>query len=319
MDWIRAASTSADKADAVFLAVTALAVLALVSVTGLMIYFLFRYNHRRHPRAEQIEGHALLEVVWTLVPLVIFVVIFYYGWTTFEYSRNPPRDAMAVRVTGRQWRWGFTYPNGKQTATLHAPVNRPMKLEVVSDDVIHSCFIPAFRLKVDAVPGLTNHTWFQATRPGAYDLMCTVICGVDHSAMITKVNVVTEKEFRAWYFACEDAPEPHLPGSIPEPMPAAGEHAGLAVMRAKGCLECHSVDGTPMVGPTLQGLFGRREKVLVGGQPTPVTVDEARLRKAIAQPGEESVVGYPLGVMPKVPLEEGEMAQVVDCIKSLSK
>jgi cytochrome c oxidase subunit 2 len=317
MDWIRAATTAAAKADAVFLAVAALSVLFLVFITGLMIFFIVRYDHRRHPQAEQIEGHALLEIVWTLIPLAIFVTIFYFGWTTFDYARNPPRDALSVRVTGRQWRWGFTYPNGKQAAVLYVPVNRPIKLEVVSDDVVHGCFIPAFRLKVDAVPGLTNHTWFQATREGVFDLLCTVICGVDHSAMLTKVWVMPEPRFREWYFASEDAPEPRLPGSPPEPHPTAGEHAGLAVMRAKGCLVCHSLDGTPMVGPTFKGLLGRKEHVLAGGHRKPIVVDEARLRRAIQLPGEEPVEGYPIGVMPQVPLEGGELDQMVDCIKNL--
>jgi cytochrome c oxidase subunit 2 len=313
MDWIREASTAAGKADAVFFATLLLATLFLVFITALMVGFVLRYGRDRHPRAAQIEGNLPLEITWTVIPLVLFLVIFYYGWTRFEYSRNPPRDAMAVRVTARQWKWGFTYPNGKQTAVLYAPVDRPMKLELVSTDVIHGFFVPAFRLKLDAVPSFTNSTWFQATRTGTFDILCTVICGVDHSGMLGKVVVVPEAEFRAWYFAPEGALEPVLPGA---PAAPAAEPAGLALLRTKGCLDCHSVDGSPMVGPTLKGVYGRKEEVQLAGQVRRLTVDEARLRRAILAPGKEVVQGYP-PVMPQVELAPRELDQVIDYLKTL--
>lgn len=309
MDLFRSASTSAGKSDAVFWAVVGVAVLFLVLITALMVVFVIRYDRGRHPVAAQIEGHALLELVWTVIPLLLFLLIFYYGWTNYEYTRNPPGDAMVVKVTGRQWKWGFTYPNGKQTAQLYAPLNRPMKLDVVSLDVIHGFYIAAFRLKVDAVPSLTNTTWFLATRPGAYDIQCTVMCGVDHSKMLSKVVVVPEPEFRRWYFAPEGAPEPGMPAAAPIAVPG-----GLALLRSKGCLECHSMDGSAMVGPTLKGILGRREEVLVQGKPRRVTVDEARLKQAITTPGRAPVRGYP-PVMPQVALEPGELAQIIDYLR----
>jgi cytochrome c oxidase subunit 2 len=309
MDLFRAASTSAGKSDAVFWAVVGVSVFFLVFITVLMVVFVLRYDRKRHPRAAQIEGNTLLEILWTVIPLILFLLIFYYGWTNYEYTRNPPGDAMVVKVTARQWKWDFTYPNGKQTAQLYAPVNRPMKLNVVSLDVIHGFFIAAFRLKVDAVPGLTNTTWFLATRPGAYDIQCTVICGVDHSKMLSKVVVVPEAEFKRWYFAPEGAPEPGMPASPAEP-------PGLALLRAKGCLECHSVDGSPMVGPTFKGLLGRQEEVLARGKPRRVTVDEARLRQSILEPGKEPVQGYP-PVMPKLDLDPRELDLLVDYLKQV--
>lgn len=214
MDLIRA-STSAGQSDTIFWAVTGLAVLFLVANTVLMIFFVVRYQRDRHPVAAQIEGHTLLELLWTVIPLLLFLLIFYYGWTHYAYTRNPPRDAMVVKVTARQWKWSFTYPNGKQTAELYAPVNRPMRLDVVTLDVIHGFYVAAFRLKVDAVPTRTNSTWFLATRPGAYDIQCTVLCGVDHSKMLSKVVIVPEDEFLRWYFAPEGAAEPALPRAAP--------------------------------------------------------------------------------------------------------
>lgn len=301
MDWIREASTSAGRADTVFFATVLLSTVFLAFITALMIGFVLRYDRRRHPRAAQIEGNALLELTWTLVPLVLFLVIFYYGWTRYDDTRNPPRDALAVRVTARQWNWVFTYPNGRRTTTLYAPVQRPMKLELTSADVIHGFYVPAFRLKGDCVPGRANRTWFQATRPGEYDLLCTVICGADHSSMVGQVVVLPEAEFRAWYFAAE-GPEDSPPG--------------LAVLRARGCLRCHSVDGRPMVGPTFKGVYGRREEVLAGDRARGITVDEARLRRAITDPGRERVQGYP-PVMPRVELAPGELGQVLDYLRTL--
>src|SRR5512133_4316878 len=275
MDWMNQAALSAQKSDAVFFYVFGLSVAFLVFITALMIYFVVRYSKKRHPVAEQIEGHLGLEILWTSIPLVLFLSIFYYGWTNYEYMRQAPRDAMVVNVTARQWAWSFEYPNGKKSKVLFAPINKPMKMDVHSADVVHGFFIPSFRLKIDAVPARTNTTWFQATELGSYDIQCTVICGVDHSLMLSTVEVVPETAFKAWYFGPEGTPEPNAPGPKAAPprtalspregggpiglpsVPAQGagadngEHAALALMRPKGCFRCPSTDGTPMTGPTL--------------------------------------------------------------------
>ena len=192
MPWTQPVSLSAEKADAVFLFVLILSAVFLLFITVLMIVFVLRYNHRRHPVAAQIPGHLGLEILWTVIPLALFLVIFQYGWTQFEFIRQAPRDAMVVKVETRQWAYAFRYPNGKRTTVLYAPLNRPMKLEVVSLDVIHGFYVPAFRLKIDAVPNRVNSTWFQATRTGSYDILCTVICGPGHSDMLSRVVVVPE-------------------------------------------------------------------------------------------------------------------------------
>ena len=316
MEWMKQASTSAEKSDAVFFFVFGLSLLFLVFITVLMIYFVIRYSKKRHPKAEQIEGHTGLEILWTVIPLVLFLAIFYYGWTNYDYMRQAPRDSMVVKVTARQWVWSFEYPNGKQTKALFAPIGKPMKLEVRSADMVHGFFVPSFRLKIDAVPSRANTTWFEATKLGSFDIECTVICGVDHSLMLSKVVIVPEEEFKAWYFGGETAPEPGkaLRSAAHPDLPA--EPMGLALMRANGCLACHSVDGKPMVGPTLKGLYGKQEEVLVAGASRTVTVDEARLRLAIREPLREVVKGYP-PVMPSILLNDRELSEVVTYIKIL--
>jgi len=317
MNWMNEAALSAQKSDAVFFYVFALSVVFLVGITGLMIYFVIRYSKKRNPVASQIEGHTGLEIVWTLVPLVLFLSSFYYGWTNYVYMRQAPRESMVIKVTARQWNWSFEYPNGKVTRVLFAPLDRPMKLEVRSADVVHGFYVPSFRLKIDAVPARANTTWFQATKPGSYDIQCTVICGVDHSLMLSKVIVVPEEQFKAWYFGGENAPEPGAGFRAAEAHPDLRDiPPGLAILQTKGCLTCHSVDGRPMVGPTLKGLYGKAERVKVAETTQTVTVDEVYLRQAILKPADHVVRGYP-AAMPVVSIEPNELGEIVAYIKNL--
>jgi len=321
--FFQSASSASDKVDGVFLFIFALSVIVLVGVTATMVYFVVRYSRKRNPQPTNIEGHMGLEITWTVIPLVLFLVMFYFGWTNFHYMRSAPRDAMVIDVTGRQWAWSFKYPNGRLTEELYLALDRPVKLNLHSADVVHGFFVPAFRVKSDVVPGRTNTLWFEPTLLGTFDIECTVICGVNHSYMVSKVHVVPEERFKAWYFGPEDAPPP-VAAARPSPTkaePQAGEEAtmprGLALLEDKGCLTCHSVDGSVAVGPTFKGRFGGRDVVKRGDVETEVELDEAYYRRAIQKPEAEIVKGYP-PVMPEMPLSDDDLTAVIDYVRTLS-
>ena len=309
------ASSAAERVDSIFLFIFALSVAFLLFITFLMVYFVIRYSRKRNPKPRDIEGHFGLEVTWTVVPLVLFLAMFYYGWTNYEYMRNAPDDAMVVKVTGRQWAWDFEYPNGKPTEELYLALDRPVRLEIRSVDVIHGFYVPAFRIKMDAVPGKANYTWFTPTLLGSFDIECSVICGAGHASMLSKAVVVPEEEFTAWYFGGDDAPIPDQ--TMADSTPAdESVPSGLAILEANSCLACHSIDGEVTVGPTFKGIYGRTTTVEAEGTEREVVIDEAYLKKAIQDPMSETTKGYP-PAMPPIPLSEEELQEVIEYLKTL--
>jgi len=305
----------ADRVDAVFLYIFVLSAAFLVFITVLMVYFTVRYSRKRNPTPVDIEGNLWLETTWTLVPLVLFLSMFYFGWTNFAYMRNPPRDAMVVEVTARQWAWNFKYPNGKRSNELYVALDRPVKLELHSQDVIHGFYIAAFRVKEDVVPGRNNFLWFSPTLLGTFDIQCTVICGVDHSKMLSKVHVLSVEDFKEWYFRDEDAPPP-VKAQTAAAAVAGGEVVVPAVLREKNCLSCHSVDGSENVGVSFKGIFGQKQQVIVRGEQREAVVDEAYLERAIREPQTHQVKGYP-PTMPVPSLTDDEVREVVAYVKAL--
>jgi cytochrome c oxidase subunit II len=315
MPIIPQASSAAGRVDSVFLFIFVLCVAFLVLITAALIYFVFKFNRKKHPKAEDIEGNAWIETVWTVGPTVIFLAMFFYGWTNFSYMREVPRDAMVIQGTGRQWAWDFKYPNGKRSSELILAADRPVKMELRSQDVIHGFFIPAFRIKEDVVPGKENFTWFVPTQIGSFDIECTVICGVSHANMLAKAIVVPVSDFESWYFS--DARLPQKAKSSGPAKVEAAANPGLSILSGKFCSTCHSIDGTALVGPTLKGLFGKRQIVVDSkGKEREITVDEPYLALAINDPGFEIAKGYP-PVMPTSPLTEKELTAVIDFIKTL--
>jgi len=320
MPIIPQASSAAGRVDSVFLFIFVLCVAFLLLITAALIYFVVKYNRKRHPKAEDIEGHAWIETVWTVVPTAIFLVMFFYGWTDFRYMREVPREAMVIEATGRQWAWSFKYPNGKRTSELVLAADKPVKIELRSLDVIHGFFIPAFRIKEDVVPEKENYTWFVPTQLGSFDIECTVICGVSHANMLGKAVVVPVSDFERWYFSREDVPLPKAISKVSRPVAAKTETSvspALNVMNQKFCPACHSIDGTALVGPTLKGLYGQKRTVVDSkGKEREITVDDAYLARAINDPGFDTVKGYP-PAMPKSPLTDAELKQVIEFIRGL--
>ncbi len=306
------ASSFSDKVDAVFLYISALTIAFLVFITFVMIYLVVRYRHGKGRKAEDIHGHTVLELMWTGIPLVLFLTMFYYGWTNYRYLREVPRDAMVIQVTARQWAWSFTYPNGRQTSELYVALGRPIRLNLKSLDVLHGFYVPAFRVKSDVVPGKDNYVWFQADQLGDFDIECTVMCGVNHSYMLSKVHVIPEAAFSTWYFG-ESAEPPKLAETGPAgPDPGRGERA----FKLKGCVACHTTDGSRLVGPTWKGLWGSQVAVLTDGKEATVTADEDYIKRSIHHPPQEVVKGF-AAQMPKVELKERDVDDLVAFIKTL--
>lgn len=307
------ASNLASGVDRVFLYIVALSAAVLLGITVVMVTFVIRYSRRRRPVAEQIEGNRWLEVAWTAIPTVLFLSMFYYGWIVWKEGRGGPADAPAVTVTARQFAWSFTYPGGKTTPELVLPLGRPVRLDVKSADMVHGFFVPAFRVKVDAVPGRTNYTWVTPTVAGVFDVECTVICGTSHSYMLSKVHVIDGALYDAW--AASPMTEPPGPdGVIAAKAPSADPVArGKAFVEEKGCTGCHSDDGSELVGPTFKGLWGRTETLEGGAK---VLVDERYVAHSLRAPGDQIVKGYP-DAMPAQELTDAELQDLIAWLKTL--
>lgn len=191
---------TANQVDSLFIYIIAICVFFLLLVTGFMIYFVFKYSKKRNPIPTNITGNTTLEVLWTVIPTILVLSIFYYGLIGFNVMRNPPADAMVIQVTARMWQWSFEYPNKKKTDTLlYLPVGKPVKFEIHSMDVNHSFYVPAFRVKEDAIPGKTNYMWFLPDKVGEYWIECAEYCGLNHSYMRGKVIVMSTDDYYKWY------------------------------------------------------------------------------------------------------------------------
>ncbi len=289
--------------DNIFLFFLAVSVFFLVLITALMIYFAVKYRRSKHPKAVQIEGSVTLEVLWTVVPLILVIPMFWFGFEGFKTLRDVPEDAIVVEVTGRMWDWSFRYANGKETDKLYVPVHQAVKLVLRSADVNHSFYIPAFRVKEDVIPGRENYLWFKPRTIGSANVFCAEYCGQNHSYMMTQVVVMDEEEFRVWLESDD-----------------AGEQSSTAMvaMDREGCLACHTLDGTASVGPTFKGLYSSTRTVMRDGARRDIVADEEYLRRAITEPHVEQVVDYPPSMPPPVNLTDEEVESIVEYIKGLA-
>jgi len=306
------ASSFVEGVDRAFIIILGFSFLFLIVLTTLMIIFIIRYNKKRHPKAVQIHGSTRLEILWTAGALVLVLVLFYFGWAGWKPMMNPPNDAMQVKAIARMWQFQFVYENGKVTDTLYVPVNESVVLDLVALDVIHSLYIPAFRVKEDMVPGLKKDMWFRAQREGEFDLFCAEYCGLQHSYMYTGVNVLSREDFDEWYADTTVA------------APAEGVpdwQAGLDVLRKNGCNVCHSTDGSKLVGPSHLGAWGTTRRVESGGTDREVMADSAYIRTAIMDPDADVVKGYNKGLMLSYEglVSEEQVGQVIEYLKYLNR
>lgn len=185
--------------DIAFWYILGLSFIILIAITITMVVFAVKYRRSKNPEPADIRDHWMLEVVWTVVPTIIALSMFTVGWTSYLGLRNVPDDALEISVYAQQYSWIFVYDNDKETEDeIVVPLNRAIKLNIISEDVNHSFSLPAYRVKVDAVPGLETYAWFQADRLGEFDILCTEYCGVDHSAMVAVLKIIPEEEFEKW-------------------------------------------------------------------------------------------------------------------------
>jgi cytochrome c oxidase subunit 2 len=297
--------------DTAFVLIFAISAFFLVGITVTMLYFIYKYHKKRSPKATQIHGNTTLEIIWTGIPLILVMVMFFFGWTGFKpMKEKAPDDALPVTAYARMWSFGFEYPNGKVTDSLYVPQGRAVDINLVSQDVLHSFYIPAFRLKQDMVPGKEQNMWFIGNSPGSYDLFCAEYCGQRHSYMISSVVVMPDSAFNAWYADTTGV----MPGGGDE---AKTMMAGQVIMQKNGCFACHSLDGSKLVGPTYKGIWGKTEKLSDGSE---IVVDEEYIRTSIYDPNAQIVDGYAKGLMIsyKDNISEKEIDDIIEYLKTLN-
>jgi cytochrome c oxidase subunit 2 len=300
-------STTAGHVDDLFYFILLVCAFFFAIIVGVMVLFLFKYRERPGSSVQSSPSHNnALEVAWTVVPGIFVGVIFFWGFVGYLDMRQPPDNSYEIQVTAKKWSWSFTYPNGHVDNNLHVPEDRAVRLVMSSDDVIHSLYIPAFRLKMDVIPGRYTTTWFESETPGEYTLFCAEYCGTQHSNMLAKVVVHPSGEFDKWL---EDAAN-FLETVTPV-------QAGEILYQRRGCIQCHSVDGSAKVGPTFKEVFGSQQGLIDGSS---VTVDENYLRESILEPQAKVRAGYK-PVMPTYQgqLKDEEISALIAYIKSLSE
>jgi cytochrome c oxidase subunit II len=307
MNWVpEAASEFAGKVDTIIWFVTVISLIFFILITFFLVYFAIKYRRRKeNEETPYITGSLFLETVWTIIPSILLIFIFAYGFIVFREMRTPPKDALEINVIGRQWLWQFKYNNGKtEVNELHVPEGRPVKLVMKSEDVLHGFFVPAFRVKQDLMASMYTYLWFKATKIGTYDLFCTQYCGTGHSAMLGKVVVMSPEEYEKW----EKSEEKQVAG-------VSGAERGKQLYTQRGCNACHSLDGSRVVGPTWKGLWGK-EEVMQDGQK--ITVDENYVRESILEPQAKIVNGFP-PVMPsfKGVVSDEDISAIIAYMKSL--
>ncbi len=299
------ASTLASEVDALYF--FSLAISAFFSLLIAVFIFIFFVQFRRKHAGEvgaRIHGSMVLEIIWSIIPFIITMVLFGWGAVVYVHATTVPEDAVEYWATAKQWMWKFQHPEGqREINTLHVPVGERIRLTMTSEDVIHSFFVPAFRVKQDVLPGRYTTVWFEATKPGTYHLFCAEYCGAEHSRMIGSVVAMPRDEYETWISGLGAAASP--------------EELGKALFEQYICDTCHEDGGRAASGrgPALTGIYGQ-EATLDDGRT--IVRDDDYLRTSILRPNEHVLQGY-LRIMPTYQGQIGEegVLQLISYIKSL--
>lgn len=302
-----AASSYAKNVDFAFYFIIYTSIILLGLIVGFMLYCIFAYSSKKNPVPSQIEGHVGLETAWTIGPTIIVMLMFYYGYEGWLEMKTIPEDAMEITVIGKKWSWYYEYKvddkNTKGSGTLIVPVDKNIKLRIQAVDVLHSFYVPSFRMKQDAVPGTDYFMWFRATEVDQkYPVFCAEYCGDEHSYMQSSVHVVSEEAFEEWLHA-----------------PIPPQELGKQLFETKGgCTVCHSLDGSKKTGPSLKGVYGRKRKVTTDGHANQVVSDDEYIKRSILTPQADIVEGFgPISAMPPQNLSEEEIQLIIDYLKTV--
>src|SRR5271169_3822416 len=297
----REASTIAPYADALYFFLVLISLVGLAVVALLIVLFSVLYRKERNPEATQIEGSTLLEATWTIIPLALFMVTFVWGALLYFRIYNPPTNAMNIYIVGKQWMWKAEHPGGQhEINALHIPINRPVQLTMISQDVFHSFSIPDFRVKREVIPGRYSTVWFNATTPGTYHIFCTQYCGTLHSVMIGEVTAMSPDDYEKWTQTSTSG--------------TSLSQNGERLFASMGCNACHSGSAAAR-GPNLAGVYGSKLQLASGSE---VLVNDAYLRDSILNPSQHITAGY----APIMPTYQGQISEdglidLVEYIKSM--
>lgn len=285
-------STTAHHVDGLFNFILYTGALLTVLVAIAMVYFVWTYRRRRpDDRPVDVHESKWLELSWVVIPTLLVLIVFFWGFRAYVGAAVPPSDAYPIQVTAKKWAWSFEYPNGQQTfGEIVVPVGQPIKLEMTSQDVLHSFFVPEFRIKHDVLPNRQTFVWFEAPREGVYQAVCTEYCGTAHSNMGARIRVVSRTAFYAFLR------NGFLPGEQPPAMAPAD--LGESLYTSRNCNTCHSLDGSAGVGPTWQGLWGAARPGSAEG-----TVNDAYIHHSIVAPNDYYAPGFSGGM----PSYEGQL------------
>jgi cytochrome c oxidase subunit 2 len=303
------ASDYALQHDLLFFAITFLTVVFTLLVPALFVFLAIYYRRGSKASRKNAHDHDLrIEIAWSVVPLLLGIGIF--AWSAYLYAdtRKPPQDAIDIFVIGKQWMWHMQHPNGvRENNELHVPAGKPIKLTMISQDVIHSMYLPSFRVKQDVLPGRYTYLWFKPTVPGKYNLWCTEYCGTQHSEMGGYVYVLEPSEYERWLASG---------GQKGYNEKLTMEKAGEKLYNELACGNCHgAVDGPR--GPSLYGIYNRQVRVKIGGREQTVLADDSYLRESLIKPYNKMNVGYE-PIMPEYSnLSEEKILHLIAYMKSL--